>query len=117
VNWMSQRACFDVPVELFFPDVGQNASAAKAICASCPVVAECLSYALENREEYGVWGGLAPWERRPRQRPPKRSPVARCGTDAGYARHRRLGEEPCGECKGAHAKAWRLRNPRLAVVR
>jgi Transcription factor WhiB len=30
---------------------------AKLICQTCPVIAECLAFALSNRENYGVWGG------------------------------------------------------------
>ena len=26
------------------------------------------------------------------------------GTDAGYQRHRRNGDQPCGECRTAHAQ-------------
>jgi WhiB family redox-sensing transcriptional regulator len=29
----------------------------------CPVLEECLSWALEARESWGVWGGLTPQER------------------------------------------------------
>jgi WhiB family redox-sensing transcriptional regulator len=38
-------------------------SEAKAICATCPVMANCLAYALEQNEPWGVWGGLGPLER------------------------------------------------------
>jgi WhiB family redox-sensing transcriptional regulator len=37
--------------------------AAKAICAGCPVKAECADYAIRAREPYGVWGGLTEEER------------------------------------------------------
>jgi len=37
---------------------------AKAICAECPVRAECLDYALDIREPHGIWGGLTEAERR-----------------------------------------------------
>jgi hypothetical protein len=37
---------------------------AKRICATCPVTAECLDYALRHGEKYGVWGGLTPRARR-----------------------------------------------------
>jgi WhiB family redox-sensing transcriptional regulator len=37
---------------------------AKAICARCPVKAECLEYALDTREAFGVWGSLNEDERR-----------------------------------------------------
>jgi WhiB family redox-sensing transcriptional regulator len=36
---------------------------AKKVCAGCDVKMECLDYALEKREEYGLWGGLTPRER------------------------------------------------------
>jgi WhiB family redox-sensing transcriptional regulator len=39
---------------------------AKAICASCPVQSNCLSWALRTREPYGVWGGLSVEEREQR---------------------------------------------------
>lgn len=38
--------------------------AAKAICAGCPVVAECRDFALRHGEMYGVWGGLGEGDRR-----------------------------------------------------
>ena len=35
-------------------------------------------------------------------------PVAKCGTDAGYYRHRRKNNEtPCADCKAAHSVATR----------
>jgi WhiB family redox-sensing transcriptional regulator len=37
--------------------------AAKALCQSCPVRAECAAHALAAREPYGVWGGFTEAER------------------------------------------------------
>ncbi|MDQ4445404.1 WhiB family transcriptional regulator [Bifidobacterium longum] len=37
---------------------------AKQACLSCPVRAECLRQALETGEQYGIWGGMTPEERR-----------------------------------------------------
>ncbi len=37
---------------------------AKMICGMCPVARQCLDYALETREQHGVWGGLTELERR-----------------------------------------------------
>jgi len=62
---------------LFFSDELQDIAAAKRLCATCPVVAECLEGALARREPFGVWGGqlflngriLA--SKRRRGRPPK----------------------------------------------
>ena len=37
---------------------------AKRVCMSCEVRAECLEYALEHDERFGIWGGLSERERR-----------------------------------------------------
>ncbi|NIR37006.1 MAG: WhiB family transcriptional regulator, partial [Actinobacteria bacterium] len=37
---------------------------AKAICQVCPVQVDCLEFAMEIREPYGIWGGLTETERR-----------------------------------------------------
>jgi WhiB family transcriptional regulator, redox-sensing transcriptional regulator len=53
--------------DIFFPtrNEGPNgAEAAKSVCEGCPVRVECLEYALEAEEEFGVWGGTTPAERR-----------------------------------------------------
>jgi WhiB family redox-sensing transcriptional regulator len=66
-DWRHQAACRDQDPELFHP-VGDSGpallqiSAAKAVCARCPVVAECLSFALKVLPE-GVAGGLTAEER------------------------------------------------------
>ncbi|MGE9807275.1 MULTISPECIES: WhiB family transcriptional regulator [unclassified Janibacter] len=54
---------------------GREQRFAKAVCQGCPVVADCLADALDNRTEFGVWGGLTERERRAilRQRPDVRS--------------------------------------------
>ena len=64
-EWQYQGACRGVDPETFFsPDAERGPrrrareAAAKALCAVCPVVQECLSHALQVREPYGVWGGL-----------------------------------------------------------
>lgn len=41
-------------------EIGQ----AKIICETCPVIKQCLAYALDNHEEEGVWGGTTPEERK-----------------------------------------------------
>lgn len=67
-DWRYQAACAGVDTDLFFPvGVGPEARAqtaqAKAMCARCPVRADCLEFALDTDQQFGVWGGLAEEER------------------------------------------------------
>lgn len=66
--WTADAACKGEPTDLFFPPRGRGSAydvaQAKAICAACPVSAECLAYAYRNGERAGIWGGLTPNERR-----------------------------------------------------
>lgn len=41
-----------------------NARAAKALCAKCPLALSCLMTAIDNEEQFGIWGGTMPKERR-----------------------------------------------------
>ena len=43
---------------------GGSTREAKRICGECPVRAECLEYALEEDERFGIWGGMSERERR-----------------------------------------------------
>lgn len=62
-DWTARAACAETFPDEFFPSQGESPKRAKLICAQCPVSTECLSYALENREPYGVWGGTTEAER------------------------------------------------------
>lgn len=62
-DWPAQAACRDSdPDSLFVQGAAQNR--AKTICGGCPVRTECLADALDNRIEFGVWGGMTERERR-----------------------------------------------------
>src|SRR2546423_13404277 len=70
-DWPSLAACRNGdPDALFVQGAEQNV--AKRICRSCPVRYECLADALDNRIEFGVWGGMTERERRAllRRHPP-----------------------------------------------
>lgn len=56
--------CAQTDPEAFFPEKGDSNRDAKRICARCDVKAECLEWALDNDERYGVWGGLSENERK-----------------------------------------------------
>ncbi len=68
--WQMSGACRTVDPESFFsPETERGAkrsrreAAAKAVCATCPVIQQCLEHALLVNETYGVWGGLTGPER------------------------------------------------------
>lgn len=59
--------CAQVGGDLFHPDRGNQAHAAKRLCARCPARPECLAYALSRqliRPWDGIWAGTSPKERR-----------------------------------------------------
>jgi WhiB family redox-sensing transcriptional regulator len=66
-------ACRSEDPELFFPAASaalasRQVRSAKAICARCPVQANCLSYALITGQDDGIWGGTTREERWPSRR-------------------------------------------------
>lgn len=69
-TWKAAAACKDLDVEMFFPasEAEEDAAPAKAVCAVCPVRQECLDYAIDTRQEDGIWGGLTETERRRERR-------------------------------------------------
>lgn len=68
-DWTLLARCRGMEDELF-PE-GRDQKRARAVCMGCPVRATCLAEALDNRIEWGVWGGMTERERRQllRQRP------------------------------------------------
>ncbi len=62
--WVVFGACREVDPDLFFPSTREDSDHAISICATCPVQIECLDYALEAGERYGIWGGLTEKKRR-----------------------------------------------------
>jgi WhiB family transcriptional regulator, redox-sensing transcriptional regulator len=67
--WRDHAACLDEDPELFF-SIGNTSPAAlqihkaKAVCGRCQVSATCLQWAIETRQDCGVWGGMSEDERR-----------------------------------------------------
>lgn len=65
-------ACGGLPTDSFFPERGTaqiTARDAKAVCngtsgaPECPVKQQCLEYALDRKERFGIWGGMSERER------------------------------------------------------
>ena len=64
LGWQERALCAQTDPEAFFPEKGGSTREAKRVCMSCEVRVQCLDYALENDERFGIWGGLSERERR-----------------------------------------------------
>ena len=64
LDWQDRALCAQTDPEAFFPEKGGSTREAKKVCRGCEVRAECLEYALEHDERFGIWGGLSERERR-----------------------------------------------------
>lgn len=80
---------------------------ARQLCQICPAILACHSLLIEVMQEstggpaggpQGTWAGRLIAETHNRR-------PARCGTESGYAQHRRNGDEPCDDCRTAHRQA------------
>jgi WhiB family redox-sensing transcriptional regulator len=68
----STALCSEIDPEIWFPSMENGrvqssyeaANYAKSVCARCPLALACLTTALHNKEEYGIWGGATPNERK-----------------------------------------------------
>lgn len=120
IPWAARAACLGMNPELWFPERGGGTNNAKAVCAGCPVSAECLAYAIRWDIRFGVWGGQSERARRrlarSRRGPRPRKILPRHGTTARYAKDCR-----CPECTFAqqqYVEEWReLQQATTAAVR
>lgn len=91
-DWTLDARCRGM-ADALFPE-GKDQKRARIVCMGCPVRAVCLAEALDNRIEWGVWGGLTERERRQllRQRPDVTSwlAVLTAATDANSPVHEGL---------------------------
>jgi len=69
-EWQLHGRCRGLDSDLFFhpdgdrgPTRAAREQSAQAVCATCPVIAQCGAQALASREPYGVWGGLTEGDR------------------------------------------------------
>ena len=71
-TWQGKAACRGPESSLFFPpawaerrdEKSERETRAKSICATCGVRRMCLQFALDIKEQHGIWGGLNEAERR-----------------------------------------------------
>lgn len=101
-----ERACQGAPTEVFFPSGYEPESEppyptpeALGYCTRCPILTDCLQYALEHREPYGIWGGHTSYQRSQLLRPCERKYCPSCGSDEIVTENR---NEVCVAC----ATSW-----------
>ncbi len=63
-NWQDYSNCLGIDPDLFFPERGASTKEAKEACKACVVREECIEYALETGQKFGIWGGMSERERR-----------------------------------------------------
>ncbi|MER7923139.1 MULTISPECIES: WhiB family transcriptional regulator [unclassified Streptomyces] len=68
MEWAQRAACVDEDPELFFPLSSTGPAlrqelAAKRVCLRCPVIRQCLDWAMGSGQVHGVWGGTSERER------------------------------------------------------
>lgn len=62
-DWVTQAKCRNGDPDALFVRGAEQRRAA-VICRQCPVLLQCRADALDNRVEFGVWGGLTERQRR-----------------------------------------------------
>lgn len=62
-EWAERAACRGMGPELFYPDGGVPPDSTKEVCRGCDVRGECLSFAMDSREKFGIWGGFGERDR------------------------------------------------------
>ena len=97
-EWLDAGACRTEDPELFFPITTSGPSArqidaAKAVCHRCGVQDQCLHYALESHQSYGVWGGTSE-EERDRMSPPQPAAGPRGSAETRSADQRPASRRP-----------------------
>ena len=106
-TWRDEAACFKLGDHWFSDDDDKHSEARFAVrtCQSCPVQAECLQYALDAREPFGIWGGKTHTQRARMLRRDTTLPgvVHAVGSEVEYKRHLAQATTPCVACRRAHA--------------
>ena len=112
MDWRKDGLCAQVDPAVMFPAPGESARPGLDLCSKCPVIAECLEFALTSGERHGIWGGKTERERHTLEKArglTRTTRITECGTPAGAKRHYRDGEKPCEPCREASVVARRER--------
>ena len=110
-QWQNDALCATPAMEpykdIFFSEEEEQVKNAKRVCGACPVRKECLQWALDNKEIWGVWGGSDEYELR----------VVLSVDETGQeVRRIRKGEAPfCPNCRAPTDKLFSVRKKLLGV--
>jgi WhiB family redox-sensing transcriptional regulator len=96
-DWTLLADCQYTDPEAFFPEKGASVREAKRVCAGCLVRNECLEYALETGQRFGIWGGTT--ERQRRAMKPCKPAVQPAPLLCISGRHPKSGPGRCLDCK------------------
>lgn len=121
MSWQDDTAaCIGHPVDWWFPADKTNATTAKAICNTCPLIEPCREHGIKH-ERHGVWGSLTVRERSALRGKGKTVQAITHGTRAGYDSHRRNPEahgpicEPCRRAYNAVEAGRRMRQRQARI--
>lgn len=105
-EWVKDASCADEDPETFYVETGdtQKAMRARIICMNCPVARECLSFALETGQEFGIWGGATKLDRVHIRKAIRQKPKHREAIVAAYVKQLR-----------PRVAAWRKRKKKNAA--
>lgn len=99
--WQKRSKCRDEDPERFFP-IGKGALAdaqyeeVRKVCLACPVRRKCLADSLERVDEFGMFGGLTPDERKPLNSTKDQRNCLTCGASFKPQRSK---QPHCGDCQ------------------
>lgn len=112
IPWQERGICAQTDPEAFYPEKGGSTKEAKKICRGCEVRQECLDYALDHDERFGIWGGYSERERRRLKRGEDVTPATKHGGhQPSYGCFQRGCKRPeCREAYNAYQRDWRGRN-------
>lgn len=126
-EWRAEARCAQLvatgdadPAWWYMEGRGDRYDRARKICAACPVATECLQWAIELPEKFGMWGGMTPHERRPLQRT-LRATCTVCDTEFTFSAAKGGNPKVCSDTcrhtmKLRRNYAWNARNKPYAGV-
>ena len=126
-SWRDDALCAQIDPELWFPEKGGPTTEPKRLCRLCPVIAECLQFALDTDQRFGIWGGQSTIQRQvllgkrrnhtANRNTPTDPPPIRHGSQYGFKQHSQRGIPACKPCLHAVAAAKaKLREARKAAA-